>query len=564
MLLCGIKTTHDAGIALIEDDKLIFCCELEKLENNERYAHMTDLGIVFGQLAGYGYDPLDVDEFVIDGWHRRPRPLELFGQEVELRLAPYRRGLRDDDLFREYRFQVFDLEYSSYAHYAGHVASAYCTSPFAACREDAYVLAWDAAMFPYLYMVEAQTGQARSLGPLFPLIGNTYHTLACRFAPFNKPPDFPRSLGVAGKVMAYIALGQVREGVVDHLSRLADRVYEAELARWRGAADLFNQFDLGMDILRRMSREVELEGINDPDALASVHAFLERKLVAGLRDKLSSSPYKSGNLCMSGGCALNIKWNSAVRDAGMFDHVWVPPFPNDSGSAIGTACCAMLTKSQHSALRWDVYSGPALTRAASVPDGWLAEELSLDGVAHILHTTGMPVVFLSGRAELGPRALGHRSILACATNPGIKDQLNAAKGREDYRPIAPLCLEHRAPDIFDPGSPDPYMLFDHVVRPEWISRIPAVCHLDNTARLQTVNNRQNPTEFKLLEAYETLSGIPVLCNTSANFKGCGFFPDAESAMRWGEVPYVWADGVMYMREECTAPRAHLVHGSLPV
>src|SRR6185437_1908721 len=117
MLLCGIKTTHDAGIALIEDDKLIFCCELEKLENNERYAHMTDLGIVFGQLAEYGYDPLDVDEIVIDGWHRRPRPLELFGQEVEMRLAPYRRGLRDDDLFREYRFQVFDLEYSSYAHY---------------------------------------------------------------------------------------------------------------------------------------------------------------------------------------------------------------------------------------------------------------------------------------------------------------------------------------------------------------------------------------------------------------------------------------------------------------
>jgi carbamoyltransferase len=549
MLLCGIKTTHDAGIALIEDDKLIFSCELEKLDNNERYAHMTDLGIVFGQLAEYGYDPLDVDEFIIDGWHRRPRPLEWFGQEVELRLAPYRRGLLADDLFHEYRFQVFDLEYSSYAHYAGHVTSAYCTSPFAALREDSYVLAWDAAMFPYLYVIEAESGQARSLGPLFPLIGNTYHTLACKFEPFDKPLDFPRTLGVAGKVMAYIALGQVREEVVDHLFRLADRGYEAELRRWRGETDVFSQFDFGMDILRRMGREAEVDGVCSPDMLASIHAFLERSLVAGLRDKLSSSPYKVSNLCMSGGCALNIKWNSAVRDSGMFDHVWVPPFPNDSGSAIGTACCAMLGKSRHRALTWDVFSGPALRGTAMAPDGWAAEELSLDGVAHILHTTGMPVVFLSGRAELGPRALGHRSILACTSDAGMKDRLNAAKGREHYRPVAPICLEHRAPEIFDPGSPDPYMLFDHDVRPGWISRIPAICHLDNTARLQTVNYRQDPAMFRLLEAYEALSGIPVLCNTSANFRGCGFFPDAESAIRWGEVPYVWADGIIYRRKE---------------
>src|SRR5215469_4377921 len=104
MLICGIKTTHDAGVALIDNGELIFSCELEKLENNERYSHMSDLGIVFGQLADYGYDPLKVDQFVIDGWHRRPRPLEWFGQEVELRLAPYRRGLADDGLFREYQF----------------------------------------------------------------------------------------------------------------------------------------------------------------------------------------------------------------------------------------------------------------------------------------------------------------------------------------------------------------------------------------------------------------------------------------------------------------------------
>jgi carbamoyltransferase len=312
---------------------------------------------------------------------------------------------------------------------------------------------------------------------------------------------------------------------------------------------VYNQPDFGFGILRRMTSEAEFGGISHPDILASIHAFLECKLVAGLRDKLGSSPSSTRNLCMAGGCALNIKWNSAVRDSGMFDQVWIPPFPNDSGSAIGTACCAMLTKSQHRSLAWDVFSGPALKPTESVPDGWTAEELPLDGVAHILHTTGMPVVFLTGRAELGPRALGHRSILACATDPRMKDKLNAAKGRENYRPVAPICLEHRAPEIFDPGSPDPFMLFDHYVRPRWISRVPAICHLDNTARLQTVNHRQDPTLFTLIERYEALSGIPVLCNTSANFKGCGFFPDAGSAMRWGEVPYIWADGTLYTKRE---------------
>jgi len=116
-------------------------------------------------------------------------------------------------------------------------------------------------------------------------------------------------------------------------------------------------------------------------------------------------------------------------------------------------------------------------------------------------------------------------------------------------PVAPVCLEQDAPGIFDPGSPDPYMLFDHAIREEWKNKVPAIAHKDNTARLQTVSESNNATLYELLTAYKKISGIPLLCNTSANYKGCGFFPDVFNATRWNKVNYVWADNVLYEKQE---------------
>lgn len=157
------------------------------------------------------------------------------------------------------------------------------------------------------------------------------------------------------------------------------------------------------------------------------------------------------------------------------------------------------------------------------------------------------MVFLTGRAEPGPRTLGHHSILAPAVDPAMKDHLNDVKQREPYRPVAPVCLAHRASEVFAPDTADPYMLFDHDVRPRWRDRVPAVCHLDGSARIQTVTAEQEPTIFALLTAYEQLSGVPLLCNTSANPKGSGFVPDVRSAMDWGRIPQIWSDGRLYER-----------------
>jgi carbamoyltransferase len=139
--------------------------------------------------------------------------------------------------------------------------------------------------------------------------------------------------------------------------------------------------------------------------------------------------------------------------------------------------------------------GPHLVPVTDV-SGWWSKKCDEAGLARMLRDTGEPVVVLNGRAELGPRALGNRSILAAATSSKMKDLLNDMKCRESYGwwlrfSWKAVCLKSRVPEIFSPGSSDPYMLFDHTVRAGWVDRIPAVIHLDGTARLQTINARQN-------------------------------------------------------------------------
>jgi carbamoyltransferase len=196
------------------------------------------------------------------------------------------------------------------------------------------------------------------------------------------------------------------------------------------------------------------------------------------------------------------------------------------------------------AMDWSAYAGPQL-KLGNVKSGIKMSPAQLG--RYIAANPEEPIVVLHGRAEVGPRALGHRSILAAATVADNKRKLNAMKLREDFRPVAPLCLEQYAPLVFEPGTPDPHMLFEHWVRLDWEHRVPAVVHLDLSARLQTINAEQCPVVTEILTAYHAETGIPLLCNTSANYNGKGFFPDIESALRWGGTRYVWADGALYSK-----------------
>lgn len=567
MITCGLKLTHDGSVALLDDNKLIFNVEVEKLENNPRYSPLPDLELVPRILGDFGYQVSDIDHWGVDGWDGHSggeARLHNRGEPLTVPVAAYREGHAVPDLLRPGYTGDLPLgrdvvAYESYAHLAGHLASAYCSSPFARALEPAIALVWDGGTFPRIYFVDP-TGGVENGGSLFPLIGHAYATVAHHFGPFKRERDAETvdDLSVAGKLMAYIALGTVQPEIVrtigntyhDHFEASNERVlmFRRMIGGWGSNSEPSLRYLHAF--YRDLASRLALSGAADEDVLASMHAFLESLLVQRLEARLKEwrgdGPW---NLCFVGGCALNIKWNSALRSSGLFRSVWVPPFPNDSGSAIGVASLHRGKVSHEGlvALDWNVRSGPQLLATQVVDDGWSVNRCSIKGLARHLHEAGGPIVLLQGKAEVGPRALGGRSIVAAATRPDMKELLNRVKDRENYRPVAPICLEEVAPEVFDPGTPDPYMLFDHKVRPGWVERIPAVLHLDGTARLETVNEGDDPILEALLREYYRLSGIPVLCNTSANYQGRGFFPDVASAIAWGRVPNIWSDGYLYSR-----------------
>ena len=562
MITCGLKLTHDGTVALLDGDELVFSVEVEKLANGPRYSALEHLEIVPRVLAGFGYAVTDVKEWVIDGWSDAySLPRVNGGEPIAIALGPYRETATAPDLFRSSVSGTLPIgdrtvAYTSYSHAAGHAASVYATSPFATRGESSYVLIWDGAMFPRLYLVEPARG-AVGLGVLFPLIGHSYALMAQYFGPFRHGPKPPpvNDLTVAGKLMAYIALGKPRESLLEVLrqvfhERFEDDTRPARLYRAHaGSAAPFIQASMPplREFFQTVGAKAQQMAVSDEDVLASVHQFMQDLLAERITSMVGDRLNGPRNLCFGGGCALNIKWNSALRALPLLDKMWVPPFPNDSGSAIGAATLGRFQHAGVGPIQWHTRLGPALGTATGAPEGWSATLCDATQLARELHVTGSPVVVLHGRAELGPRALGGRSILAAATRASMRDELNRIKGREHYRPIAPACLVEHAQEIFDPGTPDPHMLFDHAVRTHWTHRIPAVVHFDGSARLQTVGPDDDPFLHQVLREYHALSGIPVLCNTSANFNGSGFFPDLDSAVRWGQVDRIWCVGRLYRR-----------------
>lgn len=147
------------------------------------------------------------------------------------------------------------------------------------------------------------------------------------------------------------------------------------------------------------------------------------------------------------------------------------------------------------------------------------------------------VAWFQGRSEFGPRALGHRSLLAHPGHAGNVERLNDVKGREQFRPIAPMVALGHAAGIFEGPLPSPYMLFVHRVRPEWRERIPAVVHVDGTARIQTVAAEDEPLAHRLLEEFRRRTGLPVLVNTSLNTAGRPMVDDPRDALEcFGSAP----------------------------
>jgi carbamoyltransferase len=294
---------------------------------------------------------------------------------------------------------------------------------------------------------------------------------------------------------------------------------------------------------------------------ASVQRVLEETLL-GLAAWLHE---RTGDrtLTMAGGVALNCVANSVLWRESPFEEIWVQPAAGDSGTALGAAqhiACALgdeVEPMESAALGrswseeelggWLQRAGLAAERPANVADA-VAEILANDGI----------VAWFDGRSEYGPRALGHRSLLANAAHPENLERLNDVKGREQFRPVAPMVLLERAADIFTAGPiPSPHMLFTHEVRPEWRRRIPAVVHVDGSARIQTIDRREEPLVAAVLDGVERRTGMPVIVNTSLNTAGRPMVDDPQDALEcFGSAPVdVLALGPFLLRRPMLARAA---------
>jgi carbamoyltransferase len=237
------------------------------------------------------------------------------------------------------------------------------------------------------------------------------------------------------------------------------------------------------------------------------------------------------NLCMAGGVALNCVANGKIaREAG-FENVWIQPAAGDDGIAIGCAYYGHLEvlKKPRSFVMTHAYLGAKYSNedVRDVTTSGLArfvirKAISTDICSDTANALadGKVIGWFQGRSEFGPRALGNRSILADPRTAEMKDILNKrVKHRQAFRPFAPIVLHERANEIFEGDEDSPFMLLAKRVRPEWRDRIPAIVHVDGTARVQTVRQETNDILYRLLKAFEARTGVPVLVNTSFNIKG---------------------------------------------
>jgi carbamoyltransferase len=405
-------------------------------------------------------------------------------------------------------------------HHVAHAASAGLAAP----QDEADVLVLDGRGEAASHLAGRYTAgdlEVLATQPLPHSLGLLYEDVTAHLGFLRSSDEY--------KVMALASHGEPR--FADELRRAVyatpDGGFRTEAIEWAG--------------LVKQRRADEPWTQDHADLAASVQKRLEEVLLdlaAWLHERTRGS-----TLTLAGGVALNCVANTRIFDEGPYDEIWVQPAAGDSGTALGAALHVAHAEGD----RTRPMRGADLGRGWSDAEieGWLTRarirfERPADvaeEVAQCLAENGV-VAWFQGRSEYGPRALGRRSLLA---HPGYErnlERLNDVKGREQFRPVAPMVLACRAEQIFSRGPlPSPYMLFVHDVEPSWRERIPAVVHVDGTARVQTVDPAQDALVARMLEGFEARTGLPVVINTSLNTAGRPMVDDPRDALEcFGSAP----------------------------
>jgi len=562
MKILGISAFyHDAAACLVVDGEIVAAAQEERFT---RRKHDPQFPI---QAIGYclqeaGLPPEELDHIVF-----YDKPFLKFERLLETYLAFAPRGLASfitslpiwikDKLFQKSVISGAlkkawgpDCDWSQRLrfceHHLSHAASAFFPSPFA----EAAVLTMDG--------VGEWTTTSLAIGKDNQLSVHKEihfpHSLGLLYSAFTYYTGFKINSGEY-KLMGLAPYGEPKYAklIKDHLIDIKeDGSFALDMSYFGFCTGLTMTNERFHRLFGAPPRLPETNlAQRDMDLAASIQAVTEEVVLKLCRGIASTTGQR--NLCLAGGVALNCVANGKIVREGIFDRIWIQPAAGDAGGALGAALAAyylMLgqprTIASGDAMK-GAYLGPAFPQSEIeqrlIEAGAVFEKVGDDELIEVTAralASGQAVGWYQGRMEFGPRALGGRSILADPRSPGMQQQLNLqVKFRESFRPFAPSVLREEAGDWFQLDSESPYMLLVAELA-EWRrlpvaeyqqlyfgidklqvarSQIPAVTHVDYTARVQTVDGNTNHRFYRLLTRFKELTGCPVLVNTSFNVRG---------------------------------------------
>jgi len=543
-------TSHDAAAALVVDGKVVAACEEERFSREKHTGAFPANAIAYCLKAG-GLRSLS-DLTLVCFYHSLsqmflPEMLEAnrgrmrLGTRVSFAatLATMRRWNQWTDYSDERSFRVFTRHtrvelppgtYRVVPHHLCHAASAFYPSPF----EEALCLTLDAQGESASCLLSVGQGTRIDVQKQLYAPNSVGYLYACltHYLGFGRGDEF--------KVMGLAPYGDPARfrPFFDELVQTTDDgsfSVDPNLLSWLIVRDALCppgtcypwRMTRALGNARRPQEALEQR---HADVAAALQEALERVVMRMLERARVTTGQR--NLCLAGGVALNCTMNGKIARSGLFDRVWVQPASHDAGTALGAALHgyhALLGARRQPTERPGVYLGPdyavpGMNRAMLElgPEIRCHRPVDLDVEVANAIADGRVVGWFQGRGEWGPRALGNRSILADPRRLDMKERVNTAvKMREEFRPFAPSCLREHADQWFDLRGvgESPYMLFTVPVRDARRSDIPAVTHVDGTARVQTVREEDNPRFHALIRAFYEKTGVPMLLNTSFNVQG---------------------------------------------
>jgi len=525
MLVLGLCCHHhDSSACLLNDGELVAYVEEERLAR-VKYTHAFPVNAIRECLAIAGAELADVERagFFWVPWKGIPSRLAAVrlwwprSTEMPRRYGRFRQMLGVPLVLRRMGFRG---QFHFVDHYLAHAAISYLLSPF----DRAAILVLDGN--GEIHTSWAGAGEGADLTEFFRVrfpcsLGRVYGFTTVHLG-YNEHQE-------EGKVMALAALGdperftpifrrivrcrpggrfEIAPGYFDHHiehRKLTTPRFTDVFGPPRGRHDPFEQ--------RHYDLAAALQIVTEETVL---------HMVRHLHDRTGAK-----NLSLGGGVALNCAMNGRLAREGPFEQLYIPPPAGDAGAALGAALHVhrTLLGGRRPEPLTHAYWGPSYSSAAcraAVERRGLPYRRSETPAADAarLVADGKVVGWFQGRIEMGPRALGARSIVADPRDKASADRVNdQVKHREPYRPFAPSVLAEHAHELFDTTQDSPFMLMAYHCRPAMQDRIPAVCHVDGTGRVQSVGPEAHPRWRQLLEAFHEISGVPAVLNTSFNRNG---------------------------------------------